>query len=67
MCELDTVHIYLKKVPNHVVELVICNLHLLPRAVQAGLVVSGLEPTRPDSLGVMDEQCAWYVEVYVRA
>ena len=60
MCELDTVHIYLKKVPNHVVELVIGNLHLLPRAVQAGLGVSDLEPSEFEfgGLEVMDEQCA---------
>ena len=36
VCELDTEHIHVIKVSNHVVRLAICNLYLLPRAVQAG-------------------------------
>ena len=44
VCELDTVHIHVKKVSNHVLELAICNWHLLPRAVQAELSIPDLEP-----------------------
>ena len=65
MCELDTVHIHVMKVSNHVLKLTTGNLHLLPRVVQAGLGVSDLEPPEFCGLEVMDEQCAWYVEVCV--
>ena len=51
------------EVANHVLELAICNLHLLPHAVQAGLGVSGLEPPEFGGLEVVGEQYAWYVEV----
>ena len=65
MCELDTVHIHVMQVFNHVLKVAICNLHLLSRVVQAGLGVSGLEPPKFGGLEVTDEQCAWYVEVCV--
>ena len=63
VCGLDTVHIHVMKVANQVVELAKGNLHLLPRAVQAGLGVS--DPQLPEfgGLEVVGEQCAWYVEV----
>ena len=60
-------HTHVREVPNHAVELAICNLHLLPRAMQAGLDVSDLEPTHFCGAEAADEQCAWYVDVYVRA
>ena len=65
VCELDTVHIHVTYVSNHIVELAICNLHLLFRTVQAGLGVSDLQPPDFGGLEVIDEQCAWYVEVCV--
>ena len=65
VCELDTVHIHVKEVSTNVEELDISNLHLLPRAVQAVLGVSGLGPPQFGGLEVMGEQCAWYVEVCV--
>ena len=58
VCELDTVHIHVKKVANHVAGLAICNLHLLSRAVQAGLGASDLKPPEFGGLEVMDEQYA---------
>ena len=65
MCELDTVHSHVKKVANRVLKLAICNMHLLPRAVQAGLGVSDLKPPEFGGLEVVGEQYAWYVEVCV--
>ena len=65
MCELDTVHIHIKKVANHLVDLARGQPHLLSRAVRAGLGVSDLQPTEFGGLEVMDEQGAWYVEVCV--
>ena len=65
MSEPDTVHIHVIKYPNLVLEPDICNLNLLPRAVQAGLGVSDLQPSEFGGLEVIDEQCAWYVEVCV--
>ena len=59
VCELDTPHIHVIAVPNHVLELGICNLHLLPRAVQAGMGVLVLEPTQVSRFEVADEQSAW--------
>ena len=56
---------YVKEVTNHVVELAKGNLHLLSRAVQAGLGVSGLEPPQLSGAETVDEQWAWYVEVCV--
>ena len=56
--ELDTVHIHVKKVANHVVELATWNLHLLSCAVQAGLGVSDLEPLQFSGAEVVEEQCA---------
>jgi hypothetical protein len=53
------------KVSNHGVRLAICNLHLLPRAVQAGLGVSGLELPESSGTKVVEEQCAWCVEMCV--
>ena len=58
VCELDTKHIHLKKVSNHAEKLAICNLHLLPRAVQARLRASDLEPPEFGGVEVADEQCA---------
>ena len=63
VCGLDTVHIHVKKVANHVLRLAICSLQLLPGAVQAGLVVSDLQPLEFEGLEVVGEQYAWYVEV----
>ena len=65
MSEPDTVHIHMKKVANHVLELVICNMHLLPRAVQAGLGVSDPQPPEFGGLVVVGEHCAWYLELCV--
>ena len=61
----DTVHIHLMKVANHVVELAIGNSYLLSYAVQAGLGVSDLEPPQCSGADVVEEQCAWCVEVCV--
>ena len=45
VCELDMVHyIHVIAVSNHVVELVINNLHILPRAVLACIGIFELEP-----------------------
>ena len=63
VCELDTVHIHEKKVANHVLQLAIFNMHLLSRAVQAGLGVSDLKPPEFGGLEVVGEPYAWYVEV----
>ena len=63
--ELDTVHIHVLSVSNCAVVLAICKLHLLPRAVQAGLVVSDLQPPKLGGVEVVEEQCAWYVLVCV--
>jgi len=65
VCELDTAHIHVMAASNHVLELAICNMHLLFSAVQAGLGVSDLPPTEISGVEVADEQCAWYVEVRV--
>ena len=65
VCGLDTVHIHVMEVSNHVLRLAIDSLQLLPGAVQAGLGVSDLQPSDFSGLEVMDEQCAWYVEVCV--
>ena len=67
VCELDTVHIHVLAASNHAEKLAIGNLHLLPRAVQAGTGVSDLEPPTFGCVEVVDEQYAWYVEVCVRA
>jgi len=56
--ELDTVHIHVISVSNHVMELFICNLHLLRRAVQAGMDVFDLELPQISGLEVVDGQCA---------
>jgi len=56
---------YVKGVINHVVELAKGNLHLLSRAVQAGLGASDLEPPQLSGTETVDEQCAWYVELCV--
>ena len=61
--ELDTVHIHVKKVASHLVELAIGNRDLYPRAVQAGLGVSDLQPPDFGCLEVVVEQCSWCVEV----
>ena len=63
--ELDTADIHMMPIPNHVVELAICNLHLLFHAVQAGMDVSSLELSQVSGLEVVDEPCAWYVELCV--
>ena len=65
VCGLDTVHMQVKKVSNRLVELAICNLHLLVRAVQAGLGVSHLKPPQFSGTEAVDGQCEWYVEVCV--
>ena len=43
----------------------VCNLHLLFRAEQAGMDVFDLELPQISGLEVVDEQCAWYVDVCV--
>ena len=65
VCELDTENIHVLAASNHAKKLAIGNLHLLPRAVYAGLDVSGLEPSHFSGAEAVDEQCAWYVEVCV--
>ena len=65
VCELDTEHIHVLAASNHAEKLTIGNLHLLSRAVQAGVGVSGLEPPEFGGVEVAVEQCAWYVEVCV--
>ena len=65
VCELDTAHIHVISTPNLVLELPICNLHLLFRAVQAGVDVFDLKPPQVSGLEVVDGQCAWYMEVCV--
>ena len=62
---MDTVHIHVMTESNHVVELFICNLHLLLRDVQAGLGVFDLKSPQLSGLEVVDEECACYVEVCV--
>ena len=63
--EMDTIHIDVISIPNHVLELSVCNLHLLFRAVQAGMDAFDLELPQISGLEVVDEQCAWYVKVRV--
>ena len=65
VCEQDTAHIHVILVANRVLELAVCNLHLLPRAVPAGMGILELEPTQTGSVEVVAEQCAWYVKVCV--
>ena len=65
VCGLDTVHIHVMEVSNHVLRLAIDSLQLLPGGVQTGLGVSDLQPSDFSGLEIMDEQCAWYVEVCV--
>ena len=65
--EQDTAHINVMLVANRILELTICNLHLLPVLCQlAWAFSSSNQPTREVwSVEVMYEQCAWYVEVCV--
>ena len=58
VCEQDRVHIHLIKVLNHVVELVIGNLHPLACAVQTGLGISDLGPLQFSGAEAVEEQCA---------
>ena len=51
-------HIHMKEVTNHDVELAIGNPHLHPRAVQAGLGVSDREPPQISGAKGVEEQCA---------
>ena len=67
VCELNTVHIHVVEVSNHVLEPATYSMHLLSRAVQAGLGVSDLQPPEFGGLEVVGEQYAWYVEVCERA
>ena len=63
VCDQDTEHIHVTVAPTHVLELTICNLLLLPRAVLAGMGILELQPTQRGGVEVVvDEQCAWYVE-----
>ena len=65
VCELDTAHIHVISIPNHVLELAICILRLMSLAVQAGMGLSDLEPPQVSGVEAVDEQCVWYVEVCV--
>jgi len=65
VCEQDTAHIHVIIAPNNVLELAIYNLHLLPRAVPAGMGILKPQPTQREGVEVVEEQCAWYVEVCV--
>ena len=65
MCEQDTAHIHVIIAPTHDLELTICNLHLLPRAVPAGMDILELQPIQMEGVEVVDWQCAWYVEVFI--
>ena len=66
VCEQDTAHILVMLVANRILELAICNLHLLPRAVPAGMGILELQPTQRGGVevGVADKQCAWYVHTH---
>jgi hypothetical protein len=44
VCEQDTAHIHVMLVANRILELTICNLNLLPRAVPAGMDILELQP-----------------------
>ena len=63
--KLDTAHIHVMATSNHESELATCNMHLLFHTVQSGLGVSDIQPTGLSGVEVVDEQCAWYVEVCV--
>ena len=65
VCEQETAHIHVMLMANRILELDICNLHLLPRAVPAGMDILELQPIQREGVEVVDEQCAWYVEVCV--
>ena len=65
VCEQDTAHSHVIIAPIHFPDLAVCNLHILPRAVPAGMGILELQPTHTRGVEVMDEQCAWYVEVCV--
>jgi len=62
VCDQDTAHIHVMLVASRILELAICNLHLLPRAVPAGMGIPELQPTQREGVEVVDVQCAWYVE-----
>ena len=47
VCDQDTAHIHVMVVTNSILELAICNLHLLPRAAQAGMCILERVPTNP--------------------
>ena len=61
VCEQDTAHIHVMVVANRIVELAMCNLHLLIRAAQESSNQSEEKVWRSWT----DDQCAWYVEVCV--
>jgi len=47
VCDQDTAHIHVMVVANTILELTICNLHLLPRAAPAGMGILGRVTTNP--------------------
>ena len=67
VCEQDTEHIHVIIAPTHVLELTICNLLILPRAVPVGMSILVVQPTHTTGVEVVDVdgQCVWYVEVCV--
>ena len=65
MCEDDTVSIHVTEVSSHVLELDIRILHLLPHSVPAGMGASKPNLLETSGVEVVEEQHAWYVEVYV--
>ena len=65
VCEQDTAHIHVMVVTNRILGLAICNLHLLPRAVSAGMGILELHPIHTRGVEVVDVQIAWYAEVCV--
>ena len=59
--------IYVIEASNLGLVLAVEILHLLPCAVPAGMDAFELEPPQNSGAEVVDEQCAWYVGVCVRA
>ena len=52
VCEQDTAHIHVMLVANGILELTICNLHLLPHAVSAGMDIIELQPIGTSSVSI---------------
>ena len=65
MCEQDTVSIHVIEVSSLVLEFAIGILHLLPRAVPAGMGASKPKLLELSGVEIVEDQHAWYVEVCV--